>query len=174
MAFLELTSYRRKDINAYLLMIDASINLADYGQPKSKDDRANAHKGKSHTVTIDLGRKADGYYKYKEADGHRVKYGYLLIKGGEIEEEFETETEMKLSMLPELPKLKGTKKQTPWAESIRAEFIKSIGDRISDWSKESKAYKVLEQYTQAQVWIENKDKLDADKFVARVARLEAE
>jgi hypothetical protein len=174
MVSLELTSYRRKGINAYLLMVGADIATADYGTPKTEADQAKAHTGKSHAVVIDLSAKPDGNYKYKEANGHKTRYGYLSIKDGEIVQEFESEQEMLSATLPGLPELEGTEKQIAWAEKIRAKFIDSIGDRITDWSPQSAAYAGLEKITQAKSWIDNRDRLNPEKFIEKVAELERE
>lgn len=178
MAALELETYRNKGINAYLLPLDTDIKLADYGRPATEEGAQRGHRGKAHTVVIDLSGKPDGGYKYKEAIGHKTRYGYLLIEGGEIEAAFDTESELRSALMQdkgiELPELEGSDKQIAWATQIRDKFIASIKHRITDWSKGSAVYESLHRHSSAKLWIDNRDKLNADKFIQKVAELEQE
>ncbi len=178
MTTLELETYRNKGINAYLLALDTDIKFADYGQPATQEDANKAHRSKAHTVVIDLSNKQDGGYKYKEAVGHKSKYGYLLIKGGEIEAEFNNESELRSALVKnegiELPELEGSDKQVAWANQIRDKFVASIKHRITDWSKGGAVYEALYRHSSAKLWIDNRDKLNADKFIQKVAELEQE
>ena len=178
MATLELGTYRNKGINAYLLALDADINLADYGRPATEEGAQRAHRGKAHTIVIDLAGKPDGGYKYKEAVGHKSKYGYLLIKGGEIEAEFDAEADLRSSLMGskgiELPDLEGSDKQIAWATQIRDKLVAAIGDRVTDWSRQSAAYELMYQQSYAKTWIDNRDRLSVYKFMQRLAVLEQE
>lgn len=176
MAILELVSYRKKGIVAYLVPSGAGIEGMDFGTPKTTDDQEKGYRGKSHTVVIDLATKADGAYKYKEAIGHKTDYGWIVIKGGEIDEEFDSEADLLRSMCPatDLPDLKGSEKQIAWASQIRDEFIRAVGDRITDWGRGSAAYECLESVSLAKTWIDGRDKLNPQKFVDRVKKLELE
>lgn len=175
MAYLRLDTYRSKGINAYLIPIDTDINFADYGKPDTEEDLEKSYKGKSHTVVFDLSSKKDGGYKYKCANGHKSQYGWLLIKSGEIIEEFVNEQDLRKALNPlVLPTLEGTEKQIVWAEKIRLDFIQSIGDQITDWDKGSAAYEGLVMIQSAKTWIDNRDKLNPSKFVAKVRDMEKE
>ena len=178
MATLELETYRNKGINAYLLALDADIRSADYGKPATEDDTDRAHRSKAHTIVIDLSSKPDGGYKYKEAIGHRTRYGYLLIKDGEIEADFDTESELRSALRQnngiKLPELEGTEKQIAWATQIRDKFVADIGDRVTDWSPQSAAYELMYQQSYAKTWIDNRDRLSVDKFMQRLTALEQE
>jgi hypothetical protein len=70
------------------------------------------------------------------------------------------------------PELEGTPSQIAWATAIREQFIAAVGTRITDWIPGSVAWEGLCKVPLAKTWIENKDKLDAAKFVARVKALE--
>lgn len=173
---LTLDSYRSKGINAYLVKVGDAIESADYGTPATPEDAQRAHRSKSHTVTIDLAKKPDGLYKYKEAIGHKSRYGWLLIQSGEIVEEYKSEAEALKAVKPEikLPELEGTEKQIAWATQIRNKFIQQIGDRITDWSPQSAAYEAIDRHSEAKIWIDNRDKLNPEKFIQKVAELQAE
>ena len=171
MATLQLSTYRYNDINAYLLKVGDDIGCADFGSPASEEDQDKAHRSKAHNVLVNLADKSDGIYKYKEAVEHRTKYGWLLLKNGEIEEEYDEEPKEPRAVLPEL---EGTSKQIAWAETIRAAYIKSIGDSITDWSPQSAAYECLETLPDAKSWIDNRDRLKPQKFIDRVKALEEE
>jgi len=186
MSTLNLESYRSKGINAYLEQVCGgsdqmdSVDVAskDYGTPATKEDAEKAHRSKAHTVAIDLGSKPDGGYKYKEAIGHKTKYGWLSIRGGEIVAEFASEAELLTSERGQtgidLPELEGSEKQVAWAEQIRKSFIISTGEAIKDWSRSSAAYEALDSLRLAKSWIDNREKLNPAKFIAKVKELEAE
>jgi hypothetical protein len=90
--FIELNTYRKKGINAYLVATDAkgkalSHERMMYGKPKKGQEDA-AHKSKKHTVQIRVDNLPDGRYIYKEAGGadyNKARYGEIILKGGEIE-----------------------------------------------------------------------------------------
>lgn len=93
---LELTTYRKKGINAYLApAVNGKPDTAKalYGKPKPGDED-KAHKGKCHTIQIELSAVPDGVYIWKEAggaDNNKAKYGWIQIVGGEIIEQGEGE-----------------------------------------------------------------------------------
>jgi hypothetical protein len=177
MAFLKLQTYRFKNINAYLVSINDPIEKADYGSPETEKDADLGHRSKSHAVIIDLSRKPDGGYKYKEAVGHKSRCGFLHIAGGEIAAEYGSEGELlKAISKIELPELEGSDKQINWASQIREKFVLEIGGQITDWSRQGMAHHLLSEgaLIQAKAWIDNRDRLKPEKFVARVKQLEAE
>jgi hypothetical protein len=184
MSILNLESYRSKGINAYLEQICGGSDQMDsgtpkdYGTPATQEDAEKAHRSKAHTIAINLGAKPDGGYKYKEANGHKTKYGWLSIRGGEIVAEFASESELMQHERGaagfELPELEGTEKQIVWATAIRDKFIAQVGDRVADYSPKSAAYEALYQISHAKIWIDNRDKLSVEKFVQKVAAIEAE
>lgn len=88
--YIELETYRKKNINAYLTPMDAndktdmSKNL--YGEPMPGQEDA-AHKGKRHTVRVRIDDLSDGKYQYKEAGGadfNKSRYGWIRLEGGQI------------------------------------------------------------------------------------------
>lgn len=175
MATLELRSYRRKGVNAYLWPLGGGESDYDFGTPATEEDEQRAYKSKSHIVKIDLSTKPDGGYKSVEAWETRRRSNYLLIKEGEIIEQYDSEAELLKALNPmKLPELWGSDKQVAWAESIRSKFIAEIGDRITDWSPQSAAYEALYRHSNAKIWIDNRDKLKPEKFIQKVQELEAE
>lgn len=185
MSILNLESYRSKGINAYLEQVcggsdqmDSGVISKDYGTPATQEDVGKAHRSKAHTVAINLGVKPDGGYKYKEANGHKTKYGWLSIRGGEVVGEFSSEAELLASERGqagiELPEMEGSEKQVAWAEQIRRSFIISTGEAIKDWSRSSAAYEALDSLRLAKAWIDDREKLNPAKFIARVKEIEAE
>ena len=175
MALLELESYRKKGINAYLSILGGSNESFDYGKPIDENAAQASYKNKIHTVVIDLKTKPDGKYIYKEASGHRTKYGYLFIEEGDVLAEFDTEKELRdFRSAVILPELEGTEKQIIWAEGIRDKFIQAIGDRITNWGKDSAAYEGLSRTCSAKTWIDNRDKLNPEKFISLAKKLELE
>lgn len=159
---LKLTHYGRKGVYAYIcpLTIEGGQVLRGgfiNGDP-IESDRQRFHKGQSATVEIDLAAHPDGLYEYKEANGHKSKFGYLKVKGGEIIEEwFSKETMLEALMpAPELPELEGSARQVSWAESIRLKAIRA-GFPVE---------KAIKQ-TSAKAWIDNRDKLPGQKAAAK-------
>lgn len=182
MAILQLTSYRRKGINAYLEMVCGGSDIMDneflvtkdYGRPSTPEDVSKAAQSKSHTVSINLSNKPDGVYKFKEACGHKTRHGWIRVEDGQIVSEFESEAEsLKSEQSILLPELEGSEKQVAWAKKIRWSFIISTGEAISDWSRNSAAYECLESAPLAKSWIDSRDKLNPQKFIDQVKMLEA-
>jgi hypothetical protein len=89
--FIELDTYRKKGINAYLVATDESGKALSYvhnmyGKPKAGQEDA-AHKSKKHTILVRIDNLPDGNYIYKEAGGadfNKSRYGTITIKNGEI------------------------------------------------------------------------------------------
>jgi hypothetical protein len=92
--FLELETYRKKGINAYLVGTDVNGNTLGheknmYGKPVEGQEDA-AYKGKKHTVRIRIDNLPDGRYNYKYAGGadfNKARLGWIVLKAGEIVEE---------------------------------------------------------------------------------------
>jgi hypothetical protein len=162
MAILNLESYRSKSINAYLVKLyGLNFNAVemDFGKPLTDRDKAAANKSKSHTVGIDLGAKLDGYYRYKEASGHRIREGWLLIRNAEVVEEWATEEDYAIAhanAICKFPELQGTDKQVTWANQIRAKVIIILDfEAIDNWAENSTAYQAIAAMPCAKDWIEN-------------------
>lgn len=94
--YIELVSYRRKGINAYLAPVingKADISQADYGKPTTEEDQEKAHRSKKHTVKIRYDHLPNGLYQWKEAggaDNNKARYGWMKIISGECIEEGES------------------------------------------------------------------------------------
>lgn len=131
MATFTLETYRYKGINAYCAPCNASgevdLAKADYGKPVAgQEDLANRQK--RHEVIIEI--SGNGYYCYKEVTPASstvgAKYGWLIVEGGEVVEEFESKAKFVQYVTAQsfvLPELTGSSKQIAWAEKIRAEAI---------------------------------------------------
>lgn len=90
--YIQLETYRSKGINAYLAPEEggkANTTKAMYGKPVAgQEDKA--HKAKRHTVEVRIDNLPDGKYIYKEAGGadfNKSRYGWIVLKSGEIVEE---------------------------------------------------------------------------------------
>lgn len=84
--YIELDTYRKKGINAYLVREGLGFEHNIYGEPLPGQEDL-AHKGKKHTVKVRIDDLEDGKYKYKEAGGadfNKSKYGWIQLKDGEI------------------------------------------------------------------------------------------
>ena len=125
--FIFLRSYRRKNINAYLVREGLDYTHNDYGVPASEEDEQHAYRGKSHTVKVRISHLPDGIYRYTEAggaDGARRERGYLKIVNGEIKQESENINDLIVGeVTQDFPKLEGSPKQVEWAVSLRDKII---------------------------------------------------
>lgn len=89
MKTIQLETYRRKNINAYLapeVNGKADTSKARYGNPVAGQEDA-AHRSKRHTVEVRIDDLPDGKYIYKEAGGadyNKSVYGWIVLKGGEV------------------------------------------------------------------------------------------
>jgi ribosomal protein L3 len=89
---IELNTYRKKGINAYLVGTDANGKSLGhehmmYGKPKAGQEDA-AHKSKKHIVEVRIDNLPDGKYIYKEAGGadfNKARYGEIVLKDGQIQ-----------------------------------------------------------------------------------------
>lgn len=87
--YIELETYRKKGINAYLVKEGLTYEHNMYGEALPGQEDA-AHKGKKHTVRVRIDILPDGRYKYKEAGGAsftKSRYGWILLKDGGIIDE---------------------------------------------------------------------------------------
>lgn len=162
MAILTMETYRSKGINAYLVPLHGlkfEQSEMDFGRPATDADKAKAHKSKAHNVTIDLTSKLDGYYRYKQAAGHRVNEGYLLIRDGVVQDEWGTEEEYAIARansLATFPALEGAAKQVEWATAIRAKVVVILGYEVIDnWSNDGIGYQSIAKLPHARDWIES-------------------
>lgn len=122
--FIYLFSYRRKDINAYL--IKESVGAYPlFGKPVTEEDRQLAYRGKLHQIKIRVDDLPSGIYRKVEvggADFNKVRREYILIKEGAV-----VAQSLDMADLIELPKtlptLVGTPKQIVWAENLRNRII---------------------------------------------------
>jgi hypothetical protein len=153
---LQLTHYGRKGIYAYIAHLsveggDLKRGAFVNGVPVEEEKQA-FYQGKSVTVEIDLSCHQDGWYEYKEASGHKSRFGYILVKDGEISEELDSIEEVKDVLIPVplnlLPDLEGTPRQIEWAASIRARAIRC-----------GLPAEVAARQASAKAWIESKDAL---------------
>lgn len=147
---MELKTYRKKGINAYLILDGAPMTKALYGEPLP-GDYDKAHKSKLHTVFIDESQLEDGTYRYKQAGGAdltKSRYGWIKIEGGEITNEGEGNPPPASADF--LPKLEGSDRQVSWALDIRSNAIAKHGSKLA---------KYVTVQTTAKWWIDNRDKL---------------
>ena len=122
--FIYLSSYRRKDINAYL--IKESVGAYPiFGKPATEEDRQLAYRGKLHQIKIRIDHLPSGIYRKVEAGGadfNKLRREYILIKDGAV-----VAQSLDMADLIELPKtlptLVGTPKQVAWGENIRSRII---------------------------------------------------
>ena len=125
--FIFLRSYRRKNINAYLVREGLDYTHNDYGYPATEEDEQRAYRGKSHTVKVRISHLTNGIYRYTEAggaDGARRERGYLKIVNGEIKQESENINDLIVGeVTQDFPKLEGSPKQVEWAVSLRDKII---------------------------------------------------
>ena len=126
--FIFLRSYRRKNINAYLVREGLDYTHNDYGHPATEEDEQRAYRGKSHTVKVRISHLTNGIYRYVEAggaDGVRITKGYLKIVNGEIEQESENINDLIIDkkVTQELPDLEGSVAQVKWAMDLRDKVI---------------------------------------------------
>lgn len=146
---MELKSYRKKGINAYLILDGAPMEKAIYGSPASEEDKEKSHKSKLHTVIIDESGLPDGTYRYKEAGGaafNKSRYGWVKIESGEITDEGEGTPPPASSEF--MPELEGTDRQVSWATDIRAKAAAKHGAKISSH---------VATQTTAKWWIDNRE-----------------
>lgn len=172
---MKLQSYRKKGINAYLSIVGGGIDLMDFGTPVTPEDAEKAHQSKSHTVAIDLSKKADGDYYYKEAQGHKSTQGWLRIKAGEIAEEWSSLVEYQKAIIVApvantesqsiaLPDLQGSEKQIAWAEQIRAKAITAATTYFQSTDQSITSEQVaskFDKFTSAKWWIDRREDLKA-------------
>jgi hypothetical protein len=88
--YIQLTSYRIKGINAYLVEEGKTFHHNDYGTPIDEENQERAHRSKRHTVQVRIDNLPDGIYRFVEAggaDNTKLVKGYLKIANGEIIEE---------------------------------------------------------------------------------------
>jgi hypothetical protein len=162
MATLNLWSYRKKGINAYLKAQGADHTAAMYGEPASPGDREAAYKSKLHEVSIDLGKLPDGTYEYKEAGGAdrtKSRYGWIKVQGGEIVDEGEGSAPTgREGALLGLPDLTGSARQVAWATQLRDAATNYIWKQgwHGDYSQLSRDMGKLP--TEAKWWIDNRSK----------------
>jgi hypothetical protein len=163
MTTLTLGTYRSKGINAYLVPLHGlkfEATEIDFGRPATNQDKALAHKSKAHNVSFDMSLKADGYYRYKEASGHKVLDGWILIQDGDITRGWDTEEDYAVARanasVPDLPALEGTERQVAWATKIRAMVIVILGyEAIDNWAENSTGYQAIVALPHSKDWIEN-------------------
>ena len=172
---MKLQSYRKKGINAYLAIVGGGIDLMDFGTPATPEDAEKAHQSKSHAVTIDIGTKADGDYRYKEAQGHKSTQGWLRIKAGEITEEWSSLIEYQKAVIVApasntesqsiaLPDLEGSERQIAWAEQIRAKAISEATTYLQNTDQTITSEQVaskFDKFTSAKWWIDRREDLKA-------------
>lgn len=159
---LELTDYRRKGANAYLVpvTVDKGTIVRGKFEGGDSDDYARAGAGKANTRTINLGNKPDGWYEYQEGEygSNRVYRGYIEVKGGKIVDQIAPERLTKggakeaflakVAPVKAMPELSGSAKQQSWAESIREKAI-----RVGKITEEQAA-----KQTDSRWWIDNRTK----------------
>lgn len=125
--FIQLRSYRRKGINAYLVKEGEDHTHNMYGTPIDQENQDRAHRSKSHLVKVRIDNLTDGIYRFVEAggaDNNKTVRGYLKIEKGEIIEESENLNELIVGdMADRLPELEGTKAMVKWAMDIREKAI---------------------------------------------------
>lgn len=155
--YIQLTSYRMKGINAYLVEEGKDHTHNDYGTPIDEENKERAYRKKRHTVQVRIDNLPDGIYRFVEAGGadfNKVVKGYLKIAGGEIIEESDNLNSLIVgSEADTLPQLEGSQKQIDWALSIREKAI-------AKFKKANKEIpEILTQTTEAKWFIENRNSL---------------
>lgn len=148
MAALTLHTYRRKSINAYLVLEGTQKFL--FGKPIDGDSD-KAHAGKLHQVCFDLGSLDNGIYLYQCAGGadfNKVVKGWIKIVSGEVVDEGEGKPPSHSALF--MPELIGTPKQVAWAESIRSKAVAKHGAKTAG---------TVAKRTDAKWWIDNRDRM---------------
>lgn len=92
--YIKLDTYRKKGINAYLVGTDANGKALHfdnnmYGKPVPGQEDAG-HKSKKHAVQVRIDNLPDGKYIYKYAGGadfNKARYGWIILKAGQVVEE---------------------------------------------------------------------------------------
>ena len=155
--YIELTSNRSKDINAYLVKEGLDYQHNDYGTPVNDENQQRAYRKKSHVVKVRIDNLTDGIYRFAEAGGqyaNKVEKGWLKIINGVIVEQSDTLPSLVVGSDAEsLPELEGSDKQISWAFSIREKAItklKLAGQKIPDW---------FYTETSAKKYIDSRDKI---------------
>ena len=153
---LRATAYRRKNINAYLAPITiqgSKIHRSKFINFNPIDEEKERYfKEQSAVVEIELPTLRDGLYELREASGHKSSTRYVWIAKGEIQQEWDSLSELldTISPPPEMPPLEGSEKQISWAEAIR---LNAIRDGIPAAMASRKSLK-------AKDWIDNRDRID--------------
>jgi hypothetical protein len=122
--FIYLYSYRRKDINAYL--IQESVGAYPiFGKPVTEEDRQLAYRGKLHQIKIRIDDLPSGIYRVVQVGGgsfNKVRREYLKIQEGVVMAQSWDMAEL-IDLPKTLPEIVGTPKQVAWAENIRSRII---------------------------------------------------
>lgn len=155
--YIQLSSYRIRNINAYLVKEGEDHTHNMYGEPIDEENQDRAYRKKSHTVQVRIDNLPDGIYRFVEAGGAggaKFVKGYLKIAGGEIIEDFENLISLiVVDDANKLPELEGSTKQVDWAVSIREKAI-------AKFKKDNKEIpEILTKTSDAKWFIDNRDSL---------------
>lgn len=153
--YIQLTSYRLKNINAYLVEEGKTYHHNDYGSPIDEENQERAHRNKRHIVRVRIDNLPDGIYRFVEAGGadfNKIAKGYLKIANGEIVAESKSLNSLIIGEdANTLPELQGSDRQVEWAVSIREKAIAKFKKANAEIPE------ALTKTTSAKWFIDNQD-----------------
>ncbi|MFM6151393.1 MAG: hypothetical protein ACKPE3_00075 [Sphaerospermopsis kisseleviana] len=125
--YIELCSYRRAGVNAYLVEEGKDHTHNMYGEPVDEENLQRAYRAKSHTVLVRIDNLPDAIYRFVEAGGStgkKVVKGWLKIHNGVILEQSDNLASLIVGEdAQSLPELQGSQKQIEWAIALREKAI---------------------------------------------------
>lgn len=131
---IELTEYRRKDINAYVARLElekGKFIVKEYLNPTDYESQELRGRGKPVTCFFDKEKLniKDGYFLLREACGHRSYKYWCLFKDYENIAQFDSEVELleHLNPTPNFPQLEGSYAQINYASDIRKKAYQRWG-----------------------------------------------